>query len=202
MHKIVFYNEKNWDEFIKEEKLDEVNVNLEFGKPTSFPICLSWYKELDKKNNILDVFGIYTHPYDFHAKKNEYKVKQKTNIYYLAFKYKQNVNVVKVTANQMANELLGHTDDIQDLKWNHEREKNEFGINDQGFTTHLWFDGNEYVIEFADDPHFFNIYQYVKDEEDPNEWYGENIVAKDVPWICIKIEDEDGNEIYNLENVI
>lgn len=126
----------------------------------------------------------------------------KCNVYYLAFRYEKDVNVVKVTANQLSNELLGNTDDILDLKWGKEREEDEFGISDQGFTRHLWFDGKDYVIEFADDPHFFNIYEYVKDEEELNKWYGEHIIARNIPWVCIKIEDEDGNEIYNLNNEI
>ena len=124
------------------------------------------------------------------------------NIYYLAFRYKRDVNVVKVTANQLANELLGQTDDIFDLKWGNEHNDDEFGISDQGFTRHLWFDGKDYVIEFADDRHFFNIYEYVKDEEDSTKWYGENKVAENIPWVIIKIEDENGNEIYNLNNEI
>lgn len=124
------------------------------------------------------------------------------NIYYLAFRWKRDVNVVKVTANQLANELLGNTDDIMDLKWNDEREEDEFGISDQGFTQHLWFDGREYVIEFAMDPHFFNIYEFVRDSENKKEWYGEHMVADNIPWICIRIEDENGNEVYNLNNEI
>lgn len=124
------------------------------------------------------------------------------NIYYLAFRYKNDVNVVRVTANQLANELLGNTDDIMSLKWDNEHTQNEFGISDQGYTSHLWFDGNDYVIEFAPDPHFFNIYKYVKDNEGPNKWAGEGLVAENIPWVCIKIEDENGNEIYNLNNEI
>ena len=131
-----------------------------------------------------------------------FEEKLKCNVYYLTFKYQKDVNVVKVTANQLANELLGNTDDIFNLKWCKEREEDDFGISDQGFTKHLWFDGKDYVIEFADDPHFFNIYEYVKDEEEPNKWYGEHIIAKNIPWVCIRIEDEHGNEIYNLNNEI
>ena len=111
------------------------------------------------------------------------------NIYYLAFRYKRDVNVVKVTANQLANELLGQTDDIFDLKWGNEHKDDEFGISDQGFTRHLWFDGKDYVIEFADDRHFFNIYEYVKDEEDSTKWYGENKVAEK----CAKHTDSGKN---------
>lgn len=124
------------------------------------------------------------------------------NIYYLAFRYKNDVNVVRVTANQLANELLGNTDDIMSLKWDNEHAQNEFGVSDQGYTSHLWFDGNDYVIEFAPDPHFFNIYKYVKDNEGPNKWAGEGLVAENIPWVCIRIEDEHGNEIYNLNNEI
>lgn len=130
------------------------------------------------------------------------KNKIKMNIYYLAFKYKEDVNVVKVTANQLANELLGNTDDIMSLKWDYEHVQNDFGISDQGYTSHLWFDGKDYIIEFAKDPHFFNIYKYVKDEDGINNWSGEGLIAKNVPWICTKIEDENGNEIYNLNNTI
>lgn len=124
------------------------------------------------------------------------------NIYYLAFRWKKDVTVFKVTANQLANELLGNTDDVMDLKWKKERNEDDFGISDQGYTNHFWLDGDRYVIEFADDPHFLNLFKYVKDEDDPSKWYGENKVAENIPWVCIKIEDEEGNEIYNLNNEI
>ena len=81
------------------------------------------------------------------------------NIYYLAFKYKQDVNVAVVTANQLANELLGNTDDIIGLKWNNEHGDSETGISDQGYTNHFFIDGQRCVVEFSDkDPHFFDLY--------------------------------------------
>jgi len=122
------------------------------------------------------------------------------NIYYLGFKFKADVIVLKVTANQLANELLGNADNIMDLKWNHEHKDTEFGISEQGYTNHFYIDGERYVVEFSDDPHFLNLYEYHK--EDDGTWYGENRVAENIPWICLKIEDENGNEIYNLNNEI
>lgn len=123
------------------------------------------------------------------------------NIYYLAFKYKQDVNVAKVTANQMANELLGNTDDIVEFKWGHEHKDTETGPSDQGYTNHFFIDDKRYVVEFSsENPHFFDLYEYQKDED--GNWFGEKIVAKNIPWVCIRIEDEEGNEIYNLNNEI
>lgn len=122
------------------------------------------------------------------------------NIYYLAFKYKQDVNVAKVTANQMANELLGNTDDILDLKWGNEHKDTETGPSDQGYTNHFYIDGQRCVVEFSsEDPHFFDLYKYEKEDD---YWVGEGLVAKHIPWICIRIEDEEGNELYNLNNEI
>ena len=202
MNKVIFRRKDDYVKFIKEEILDNYTeyekslLDFQFGEPISYPIGLAWtsYKVCD---NEITISGVYFHPKDFDIEK-----RKSTNIYYLGFRWKRDVNVVKVTANQLANELLGSTDDIMVLKWNNERDEDGFGISDQGYTYHLWFDGHDYVIEFADDPHFFNIYEYKKDEEDPTKWYGEHMVAENIPWICLKIEDENGNEIYNLNNEI
>lgn len=122
------------------------------------------------------------------------------NIYYLAFKYKQDVNVAVVTANQLANELLGNTDDIIGLKWNNEHGDSETGISDQGYTNHFFIDGQRCVVEFSDkDPHFFDLYKYKKEGE---YWVGEGIIAKHIPWICTMIKDEEGNIIYDLNKEV
>lgn len=202
MKKVIFNKKDDYVKYIKEEILDKYTdeekskLDFQFGNPLSYPIGLAWdsYRVYDDE---ITISGIYFHPKDFGIEKCK-----PTNIYYLAFRWKRDVNVVKVTANQLANELLGNTDDIMDLKWGNERPEDNFGVSDQGFTYHLWFDGDDYVIEFAEDPHYFNIYKFKRDDEDHEQWYGETLVAENIPWICLKIEDENGNEVYNLNNEI
>ena len=124
------------------------------------------------------------------------------NTYYLAFNFKGDTNVAKITANQLANELLGQTDDILDFKFDlYEKNHKE----SQFYTNRFFILDGYYVIEISDeDQHCFNIYECVEEERIDGgvDWCGEKMVAKNVPWVCIKIEDEEGNELYNLTKEI
>lgn len=125
------------------------------------------------------------------------------NTYYLAFNYRGDVNVAVVTANQLANELLGNTDDVLDFKFNIDQEKEH--KESQFYTDWFFIVDKKYVIEFSQyDPHCFNLYEYVEEEtiEGIPEWCGEKLIAENIPWVCIKVEDEDGNELYNITKTI
>jgi len=116
------------------------------------------------------------------------------NNYYLGFKYKGEVNVVVVTANHLANTLLGNTDDIISFKWNKQDRKKET----QGFKDTIRINGIKYFIEIDDiNPHCLMIAEYLKSDDDKEAECG-NIIARNIPWICIKITDSDNNIIYNL----
>jgi len=124
------------------------------------------------------------------------------NVYYLAFSFRGDTNVAKITANQLANELLGHTDDILDFKFELGEKKSK---ESQFYTNRFFIFDQYYVIEISDEnQHCFNIYECVEEEnvDGEIEWCGEKLVEKNVPWVCIKIEDEKGNELYNITNEI
>lgn len=119
------------------------------------------------------------------------------NIYYLAFKYKGDVNVVKVTANELANELLGHTDDIIEFQLGIDKELKD----SQYFYQKLYIVDQDYVVEFSDkNPGAFTICECEEEEsiDGQKSVYAGTIIEPEVPWICIKIEDDKGNELYNL----
>lgn len=126
-----------------------------------------------------------------------------SNIYYLAFNYRGDVNVAVVTANQLANELLGNTDDILEFKLDFEQEKEQ--KESQFYTDRFFIVDQKYVVEFSPrDQHCFNLYKCSEEEKIDGtvEWYGEELVAEDIPWVCIKIEDCNGNELYNLTKTV
>lgn len=123
------------------------------------------------------------------------------NYYYLAFKYKDDVGVVKVSADQMANEMLGKTDDILDFMLDDSRPKTE----KQFFSRKMFLFDNEYIVEFDDKDNnclcVCECENSINDEDDERFYAGE-IIQRGIPWVCIKIEDEDGEELYNLTNEI
>ncbi len=198
MKKNIFINKWEYERFIKDEILSKYNeyekskLDFRFGEPVTYPVCLVWDKS-EVSDNEISIFGFYVNPSDF-GEDNKIHM----NIYYLAFNYRGDVNVAKVTANQLANELLGSTDDILDFKY----DVDDTGlVRNQSFFDKYFIVDNMYVIEFsAKDPHCFNLYEYV--EEEDGTWYGEHLIAENIPWVCIKIEDENGNELYNITKEI
>jgi len=104
------------------------------------------------------------------------------NNYYLAFKYKNDVNIIKVSANELANELLGGTDDIFDFKYDEKYKES------QAFSKKMYICGNEYVVELDND----NIGHVMLSDTEGN------IVEKSIPWICLRIEDCNGEIIYDI----
>lgn len=198
MRKNVFLKKGDFERFIKDEILSKYNeyekskLDFRFGEPVTYPVCLVWDKS-EVSDNEISIFGFYVRPSDF-GEDNKIHM----NTYYLAFNYRGDVNVAKVTANQLANELLGSTDDILDFKY----DIDEAGlVKNQSFTDKYFIVDDMYVVEFSSkDPHCFNLYEYT--EEEDGTWYGEHLVAENIPWVCIKIEDENGNELYNLTKEI
>ena len=199
MKKNIFLNKWEYERFIKDEILSKYNeyekskLDFRFSEPVTYPVCLVWDK-IEVSDNEISIFGSFVWPSDF-GKDNKIHM----NTYYLAFKYRGDVNVAKVTANQIANELLGNTDDILDFKFNIDQEKEQ--KESQFYTDRFFIVDQKYVIEFsAKDPHCFNVYEHVEGED--GTWYGEHLIAENIPWVCIKIEDENGNELYNLAKEI
>lgn len=123
------------------------------------------------------------------------------NFYYLAFNYKGDVGVIKVSSTQLANETLGHTDDILDFKFEEENQVNE----SQCFSEKMFLYDNDYVVEFDSlDLHCVCLSECTIEThiDGSEEVYIGKIVASGIPWVCVKIEDENGKELYNLSTEI
>jgi hypothetical protein len=106
------------------------------------------------------------------------------NIYVITFPFKGTYHFIEMTANQLANGFIEHTDDFLSFTVDNEET--------QGFykTFDVYIDGknHHYGIEIANCGQL-NIY----DDEDDG-----TIVEKNVLWQVIKIKDKQNNERYNI----
>ena len=111
------------------------------------------------------------------------------NTYYFTFPFKDEHCFITLTANQLANSLLYHHDDVLDFCCNNGEENK---INH----SFIGPDGRKYETEFRTSK-LLNIY-YGEGEGD-DEGY---LVEKDVPYMLLKIKDKNGKELYNLTDNI
>ena len=110
------------------------------------------------------------------------------NKYTITFPFQGEYQYVYITANQMANAVLDSTDDILDFRFNNDG---------QDFEQRLTIKDKKYDVTFnSNNPRCFNVYDV--DEDD----FGGTIVEENIPWLLLKIEDEDKNEIYNLNDYV
>ena len=119
------------------------------------------------------------------------------NNYYLGFKYKGDVNIIVLTANQLANELLGDTDDIIEFKYSTKPSKKE----PQALVQRMYINDAYYYVEIDNqDPHCVQISKCIVEfnPEGEEEYVGGEVIERGIPWICVKITDSDNNIIYNL----
>lgn len=106
------------------------------------------------------------------------------NKYTMTFPFKGEYHYVYMTANQLANGVLNSSDDILAFIWDNEG---------QGFEQRIHVDGKEYDVTFAyDNTKCFNVYDVEEDDLGSG-----HIVERDIPWLLLKIEQED-KIIYNL----
>lgn len=110
------------------------------------------------------------------------------NVYHITFPFLGEFEFIKMTANQLANSVIDKYDGILDAICDEAYNgTQEFGVTFYGN------DHNPYYASF-EQPGKLSIYL---DNED-----GRTLVEKDVPWLLLKIEDSNGNDIYNLTNDI
>ena len=111
------------------------------------------------------------------------------NIYYITFQFKGEFEFIKLTANQLANSVIGHNDSVLNAVCDETHNgTQEFGT---------MFYGNDHTPYYAsfEQPGKLSVYL---DNDD-----GGALVEKDVPWLLLKIEDDsNGIEIYNLTDDI
>ena len=111
------------------------------------------------------------------------------NKYYIGFFFKDYFETVTFNANQLANTVIGETDDI--INFMCDEDEQYHGSN---FTSFV--DDKIYVADF-NKPTKLNI--YYGDNNDENDGF---IVEENVPWILLKIEDENGKDLYVLTDNI
>lgn len=114
------------------------------------------------------------------------------NKYTFTFPFLGEYHFITLTANQMANQVLEQSEDIFDFY-----EQNDGQDMD---TVFFWAKGKKYSINFSfESLRLFNIYTVSDDENEDGSLVdgGEN-----VPWLLVRIEDEDGNKIYGLSDYV
>ena len=115
------------------------------------------------------------------------------NKYTLAFPFMGEFHFITLNANQFANEAVPHGEDVFDFF-----EQNP----GQEMDCKIYGKGNEqFSVEFCyNDISHLNVYRISDDENIDG-----TIVQGDgekIPWLLVKIEDEDGNNLYGLSDYV
>lgn len=100
------------------------------------------------------------------------------NYYTATFPFKGDFQFVTFNSDMLANNAV-MKDDFDDYEFNHKG---------QYFDEKIWYKGKEYSVNFNfSDVSKFNVY----DEED-------SLVEKEIPFLVLKVENDDGEIIYNI----
>lgn len=109
------------------------------------------------------------------------------NRYYVTFVFQGGHYFVNFSANRLANELLGDTDDIAEFKY----QSNPSQYEPMSFRAK---DGHEYDVDFTiGNPYALSVY---------NPADNGFVVEKDIPWQIIKVTNEDGEKIFDITDEI
>lgn len=107
------------------------------------------------------------------------------NKYCITFPFQGEYHFAYLTANQLANAVLPHTDDILDFICNNDGEDFCYSISVKN---------KQYEVVFTPDkPQYVNVY-YTYDE---NGEKGGKLVEKEIPWLLVTIE-KNKEIVYNL----
>ena len=114
------------------------------------------------------------------------------NKYTLTFPFMGEYHFITITANQLANNTLTQGEDIFDFYEQHPGQEMDAII---------YHESKEYYVEFSyGDLSCFNIYEKSDDENvDGSLVKGE---GEKIPWLLVKIEDEEGNKLYGLSDYV
>ena len=94
------------------------------------------------------------------------------------FPFKGDFHFVTFNSDMLANNA-GMKDDFDDYPFNHKG---------QHFDEKIWHKGKEYTVNFNfSDVSKFNVY----DEED-------SLVEEEIPFLVLKVENDNGETIYNI----
>lgn len=112
------------------------------------------------------------------------------NHYYAAFPFQDNHMVVEFTADMAANEnLLG-----DDKTFRFKMDEN--GEYTQILYKSFKYNEKSYVVTFSyNSPRRFNVFEIDDRVENDTREY---LVAADIPWLLLKVTDDEGNIIYNI----
>lgn len=100
------------------------------------------------------------------------------NKYYITFYFKDEFRQIVMTANQLANSIIGDSDDLFNFKYKNTTDAPyvTFRVNGEGFDACFTSNGklNIALTETGD------------------------IIEKDIPWRVLMIKDNKDNVIYNI----
>lgn len=108
------------------------------------------------------------------------------NRYYVTFLFKGEYQFVNFDANQLANAVLPKGDDLSDFMY---RDKKQY------FTGTIWHNSTEYEVVFS--LRGANCLSVYNTEEN-----GGYLVEGDIPWLVLKIENGDGDVVYDITKYI
>ena len=107
------------------------------------------------------------------------------NKYHAIFNFNGEWVGFQFTANQLANMVLDKTDPIANFHYNN---------NDQSLDIIQKINGHEYNIVFSScDPKCVSVYETLEND-------GE-LIQENIPWLLLKIEDPNGNVLYNINDL-
>ena len=107
------------------------------------------------------------------------------NIFKVTFPFKGHYHFVQFTDEMIANNIMCQDDEAYaDIVYDEDGEEKK-----KYFEGKIYEQG-EYIVTFGyNNSKVMNVYK--RDDED------EELIERDIPWCLLKVEDEEGNTIYN-----
>ena len=116
------------------------------------------------------------------------------NHYHVAFPFQDDHMVVEFTSDMIANESMFGDDKAFKFK----TDKN--GEYVQTLYKEFKYNDKPYAVTFSyNSPRKFNVFEIVeKHNSETGGYHDEKLVASDIPWMLLKVTDDEGSIIYNI----
>ena len=112
------------------------------------------------------------------------------NTYKICFRCEGVLQFAQITSDQIGNFVISEEHDIQSLVDKMLDDETQY------FEHHFWHGGKYYIVTFSyDSVKHLNIFCRPGGEKDADNEY---LIAKNVEYIPVSCEDEDGNVIWTL----
>ena len=110
------------------------------------------------------------------------------NRYYGTFPFKGEYFFIDFTSDQLANAAINHNDSVMGYVYD---DKSRY------FEEEFYCKGEKFCVTFS-----YHSTLKVNVFACEDECGSEELVEKDIPWLLLKIEDGEGNVVYNLTDDI